>query len=68
MYAKLDRNFQSAGFFSCSHTLFTKVDIGKIAYLRPRQPRVPSEKGWLASLISRQSASIHLSGLNLNGS
>lgn len=36
----------------------------KRTHFRPRQPRGPREKGWLASLTSRQAGSIHLSGLN----
>ena len=37
-------------------------------YFRPKQPRGPSEKGWLASLMSAQSGSIHRSGLKAKGS
>lgn len=32
-------------------------------YLRPRQPRLPNEKGWLASLLSCHSGSNHRSGI-----
>lgn len=40
----------------------------RYAYFCPKQPRVPKEKGWLASLTSVECGSSHLSGLNFIGS